>query len=105
MQRWLGVSNRMEQPKYCQHCGAVIVADSDRPHLDVGPRFRTLEPRWATLTGASVYSGLSTGLLEVAGKEGHIRTAMVKRGADKKRGRRLVDLRSLDEWIEKWIME
>ncbi len=93
----------MNEPKFCRHCGAVVVADSDRPHLEIGPRFRTLEPRWATLEGAAVYSGLSRRLLQLAGKEGHIRTAHVKRGADNKRGRRLVDLRSLDAWIEKYI--
>lgn len=93
----------MDKPKYCEHCGAVIVADSDRPHLEIGPRFRTLEPRWATMEGAAVYSGLSRALLWAASKEGHIRTASVRRGADKKRGRRLVDLRSLDEWIEKYV--
>jgi len=92
----------MDQPNFCQHCGAVIVADSDSHH-EIGPRYRTLEPRWATLQGASTYSGLSKRLLEVAGKDGHIRTALVKRGADKRRGRRLVDLRSLDEWIEQWV--
>lgn len=55
------------------------------------------------MEGAAVYSGLSRGLLWLAAKEGHIGTANVRRGADKKRGRRLVDLRSLDEWIESWI--
>ena len=39
----------------------------------------------------------------IASKEGRIRTALVKRGADKKRGRRLVDLRSLEKWIEKGV--
>jgi hypothetical protein len=93
----------MDQSNYCTHCGAVIIADSDRPHLEIGPRFKTLEPRWATMEGAAVYSGLSRGLLWLAAKEGHIRTANVRRGADKRRGRRLVDLRSLDAWIECWI--
>lgn len=93
----------MSEPNYCHHCGATIVADSDRPHMEIGPRFRTLEPRWATMEGAAVYCGLSRGLLWVVAKEGHIRTASVRRGADKKRGRRLVDLRSLDAWIERYV--
>ena len=67
------------------------------------PRYRTLRPRWATLQGAATYSGLSKRLLEIAAGEGHIRMAHVKRGSDKTRGRRLVDLRSLDAWIEKWV--
>ena len=94
---------QMSLPNFCQCCGAAIVADSDRPHLEIGPRFKTLEPRWATMEGAAVYSGLSRALLWAAAKEGHIRSANVRRGADKRRGRRLVDLRSLDAWIERWV--
>jgi hypothetical protein len=55
------------------------------------------------MEGAAVYSGLSRRLLWAATKEGHIRTATVRRGADKRRGRRWIDLRSLDAWIERWV--
>ncbi len=77
-----------------------MVVGSDRPQLVTGPRFRTLEPRWATLEGAAVNSGLSPGLLALAARDGCFRTSLVKRGKDKTRGRRLVDLRSLDRAIE-----
>jgi len=56
--------------------------------------------KWATFSGASRYSGLSEGTLQNGAKAGAIRTALVKVRPDAKRGRRLVDLRSLDAWIE-----
>lgn len=93
----------MNSPQPCPHCGAIMVADSDRPQIVIGPKYRTLEPRWATLEGAAVYSGLSRGLLALAARDGCFRTSLVKRGKDKKRGRRLVDLRSLDRWIEEGV--
>ncbi len=86
----------MDQSNFSTHCGAVIIADSDRPHLEIGPRFKTLEPRWATMEGAAVYSGLSRGLLWLAARVGHIRTANVRRGANNKRGRSLVERYSID---------
>ena len=51
------------------------------------------------MSGAAAYSGLSAGTLRNADKAGAIRTAMVRIHPNSKRGRRLVDLRSLDEWI------
>ncbi len=59
-------------------------------------------PRWATLQGAAQYSGLSTRLLQNCIRERLIVSTVAKRpGA--KRGRRLIDLRSLDAWIEQGI--
>ena len=69
----------------------------------IGPRFKTLEPRCATLEGAAVYSGLSRRTLEEVAKNGGIRMASVRVKPGNRRGRRLVDLRSLDAWIEQWI--
>ena len=63
-----------------------------------------LEPRWAPLQGAAHYSGLSQRLIEIAVRDGLIRSALARRpGAS--RGRRLVDLRSLDAWIEQGLGE
>lgn len=55
--------------------------------------------RWATLQSAANYSGLSVRLLELLIREGTLVSSVPKRkGAV--RGRRLLDLRSLDAWIE-----
>lgn len=62
-----------------------------------------LEPRWATLEGASIYSGLSRQYLYQIANNGSIRTALVKAQPKNTRGRRLVDLRSLNVWIESWV--
>lgn len=93
------------ESNFCSHCGAAIVADSARPYYHSQSRIAPIEPRWATLNGAAVYSGLSRSLLWEMAKEGSIRTASVRRGEGMKRGRRLVDLRSLDAWIERWVSE
>ena len=64
---------------------------------------KMLEPRWATLEGAAIYSGLSRQYLYQIANSGGIRTALVKVRPKNTRGRRLVDLRSLDAWIESWV--
>jgi hypothetical protein len=59
-------------------------------------------PRWANYKQARIHSGLSIRLLQDFVKDGLIRSSVVtKPGA--KRGVRLVDLRSLDEFIEQGI--
>ncbi len=61
-----------------------------------------LTKRWASIRDAATYSGLSKRTIEVLIKDNLIRSACPKRkGAS--RGRRLIDLRSLDEWIESGI--
>ena len=61
-------------------------------------------PRWATLKQAASYSGLSERHLYNAIADGLIRSSLVKR-PNASRGRRLVDLRSLDDWIESGLMQ
>ncbi|MDB4395718.1 helix-turn-helix domain-containing protein [Akkermansiaceae bacterium] len=65
---------------------------------------KTISPRWATLKQAADYSGLSERHLYNAIADGLIRSSLVKR-PNASRGRRLVDLRSLDAWIEKGLMQ
>lgn len=61
-----------------------------------------MAPRWATLKDAAAYCGLSTRLIQLAYTEGLVETSLVRRtGA--KRGRRLINLQSLDQWIEDGI--
>ncbi|MDA7656400.1 helix-turn-helix domain-containing protein [Akkermansiaceae bacterium] len=61
-------------------------------------------PKWATLKKAAEYSGLSERHLYNAIADGLIRSSLVKR-PNASRGRRLIDLRSLDSWIEKGLMQ
>ena len=61
-------------------------------------------PRWATLKQAAKHSGLSDRHLYNLIGDGLIRSSLVKR-PNASRGRRLVDLRSLDDWIEKGLMQ
>jgi len=61
-------------------------------------------PRWATLKQAASYSGLSDRHLYTLIGDGLIRSSLVKR-PNASRGRRLVDLRSLDDWIESGLMQ
>jgi hypothetical protein len=63
-----------------------------------------LQPRWATLKGAAKYSGLSERYLQDFIRDGLIQSSLVRRPNSKK-GRRLIDLRSLDEWIEQGLNE
>ena len=56
--------------------------------------------RWATIPGAAKYSGLGVRVLENAAASGVLRSSLVRSFPGAKRGRRLIDLRSLDEWIE-----
>jgi hypothetical protein len=64
----------------------------------------TTNTRWATLRQAARYCGLSERHLQNLISEGLIASSLVKR-PDASRGRRLVDLRSLDEWIENGLMK
>ena len=59
--------------------------------------------RWGTLEQASAYSGLGVRVLENAVKNKVIRSSLVRSFPGAKRGRRLIDLRSLDAWIEDGI--
>ena len=59
--------------------------------------------RWATIPGASRYSGLGDRVIENAAASGVLRSSLVRSFPGAKRGRRLIDLRSLDEWIESGI--
>ena len=56
--------------------------------------------RWATIPGANKYSGLGVRVIENAAASGVLRSSLVRSFPGAKRGRRLIDLRSLDEWIE-----
>ncbi len=61
-----------------------------------------LTKRWASIRDAAIYSGLAERTIEVLIRDNLIRSACPKReGAS--RGRRLIDLRSLEEWIESGI--
>ena len=61
-------------------------------------------PRWATLKQAAKHSGLSDRHLYNLIADGLIRSSLVKR-PNASRGRRLVDLRSLDDWIVSGLMQ
>ncbi|MDB4801687.1 helix-turn-helix domain-containing protein [Akkermansiaceae bacterium] len=61
-------------------------------------------PRWAPIKTAAKYSGLSERHLYNAIADGLIRSSLVKR-PNASRGRRLVDLQSLDAWIETGLMQ
>ena len=61
-------------------------------------------PRWATIKRAAEYSGLSERHLYNAIADGLIRSSLVKR-PNASRGRRLIDLHSLDSWIETGLMQ
>ena len=58
--------------------------------------------RWATLKQAASYCGLSERTLYTAIREEHILSSLVQR-SNRARGTRLVDLKSLDCWIEAGI--
>lgn len=62
----------------------------------------TIKPRWATYLQSSSYSGLSTRLLEELVKDGIITSSLARRPG-RARGIRLIDLRSLDSYIETGI--
>jgi hypothetical protein len=65
---------------------------------------KTISPRWATLKQAASYSGLSDRHLYTLIGDGLIRSSLVKR-PNASRGRRLVDLHSLDGYIETGLMQ
>ena len=101
------MSNQKHQPQLpdaqpCPCCGCIPIVDSQQHQLHGVPRMKMLEPRWATLEGASLYSGLSRAYLYRIMENSSIRTVVVKARPKNTRGRRLVDLRSLDAWIESW---
>jgi len=56
--------------------------------------------RWATLSGAEQYSGIGERTLRAAINAGTLRSALVLLKDGNRRGKRLIDLRSLDQWIE-----
>ena len=60
-------------------------------------------PRWADLPGTANYAGLSVGTIRNADRAGLIRSALVRVSPTNKRGRRLIDLRSVDAWIESCV--
>ena len=61
-----------------------------------------VRPKWGTYKVATRYSGISTRLLQVHVAEGNIRSALVKKPGSE-RGVRLIDLDSLDAFIEQGI--
>ena len=61
-------------------------------------------PKWATVKQAAKYSGLSERHLYNLIGDGLIRSSHPKR-PNASRGRRLVDLRSLNDWIESGLMQ
>jgi hypothetical protein len=62
----------------------------------------SITPRWAPYPDAARYSGLSTRLLEDLVKDDLVTSALVRRPGCA-RGVRLIDLRSLDSYIENGI--
>ena len=60
------------------------------------------KPAWATLRQAAKYCGLSVRTIEKAASDGLVETSHV-RLLDTTRGRRLVNLGSIDRWIESGI--
>jgi hypothetical protein len=62
------------------------------------------EKRWATLSEAAHYCGLTQRTIYNLIGDGLIRSSLVKR-PNASRGRRLVDLYSLDAWIETGLMQ
>ena len=61
-------------------------------------------PKWATVKQAAKYSGLSERHLYNLIGDDLIRSSHPKR-PNASRGRRLVDLRSLNDWIESGLMQ
>lgn len=65
-------------------------------------KYVPLTQRWASIRDAATYSGLAERTIEVLIRDNLILSACPKRkGAS--RGRRLIDLRSLNEWIESGV--
>lgn len=62
-----------------------------------------IKARWATIPGASKYCGLGVRVIENAAASGVLRSSLVRSFPGAKRGRRLIDLRSLEAWIEAGI--
>ncbi|MDQ8191571.1 hypothetical protein [Roseibacillus persicicus] len=69
----------------------------NKPDYPVSPT-----PEWLTIFGASIYSGLSKSLIYELIDDDLIVSATVLRPG-RKRGRRLIQRRSLDEFIESCI--
>ena len=61
-----------------------------------------ITPRWLTLEGAAIYSGLSQRTIETYIKENLVVSANVIMPG-RSRGRRLVERESLDAFIEQFI--
>ena len=62
------------------------------------------EKRWATLNEAAHYCGLTPRTIYNLIGDGLIRSSLAKR-PNASRGRRLVDLRSLENWINTGLMK
>lgn len=62
----------------------------------------TIRPKWANYASASKYSGLSVRLLQLLVAENQIVSSLPRRDGAK-RGVRLVDLDSLDDYIRRGI--
>jgi hypothetical protein len=69
---------------------------------DTEAKGKGISPRWASWEDASIYSGLSIGTLKNSVAAGQLITSNVVIKGNS-RGRRLVDLRSLDALIEEGI--
>ncbi len=63
----------------------------------------SIKAKWGTINQASTYSGMGERVIENAAKSGIIRSSLVRSFPGAKRGRRLIDLRSLEAWIEAGI--
>ena len=63
---------------------------------------KALKSKWGTYKGAKEYSGISIPVLEVYVKNNLVRSSLVARPGCK-RGIRLIDLDSLDAFIEQGI--
>ena len=59
--------------------------------------------RWGTMTQTTEYTGMGLRAIENAVRNGVVRSSVVRSFPGAKRGRRLVDLRSVDAWIEAGI--
>ena len=65
-------------------------------------RHEITTPRWGNYSQSRRYSGLSARLLQDYVKAGLIRSSLVQKPGTQ-RGVRLIDLRSLDEFIERGV--
>jgi len=62
----------------------------------------TIEPVWMTIKDASAWSGLSVSIIGNLWRGGHIKSSNPKMPG-KSRGRRLINVQSLGDFIEAWV--